>query len=425
MTIKLGIVVMIAFPVFCRGAGPLDPYLLRPGDLPAPCHSTSGFYPVNEKTDLFYQYKVYQSVLPPALERHAQSFDCAGQKGTIYFFAYATADQAQAAELFAKPVVSRIPPAPLFRDWSKGFVMVSYADPPKELLAALDTKLSGRVLLPIVQPSVAPVPSVFVSSAAIPEPVVVPSSPTVGWTMAATPVSLPVISTPVVAPSALPVISTPVAAPAPLPIVSTGAAPPVPHVPAVPAAPVPAVPVPDLSDDVIKHLMQKVPCHGRDMPDEGKPICDLLRQFRRGETLAAVIAPDQPLMGMTYWVDNDGGLSGPAYEAALGTGRPCEVAFVPLISATGVEEFEAQALVDSRRDRRPWPTNDLTAQIAKHARPVRATAFPTQGLSLVIPMKGERRIFVRQSGRAWILVGVSGSASEEQWQSDATVGVLY
>src|SRR5689334_20425079 len=138
MKAKFVLAAMIACPVLCRGALPLDPYLLRPGDLPALCHLTSGFYPVNDKTDLFWQYKVYRSVLPPATERHAQSFDCAGQKGTIYFFAYATNDQSQAAELFAKPVVARNPPAPLFREWSKGFAIVSFADPPKELLAALD-----------------------------------------------------------------------------------------------------------------------------------------------------------------------------------------------------------------------------------------------------------------------------------------------
>src|SRR5579864_67551 len=279
MKSKLVLAVMISVPVFCRGAGPLDPYLLLPGDLPAQCHPMSEFYPVNEKTDLFYQYKVYRSVLPPALERHAQSLDCAGQKGTVYFFAYDTADQAQAAELFAKPVVARAPPAPLFREWSKGFVIVSFTDPPKELLAVLDAKLSGRPVppseaaAPIVLPSTAPVPSVLTSSATLPE------------------------------------------------------------------QEVPRGPISDLSDAVIKNLMQRIPCRGGDVPDEGKAVCDLLREFRRGDTLGAVISPDQPLVGMTYWVDNDGGVSSPAYEAALGSGRPREIALMPLFSATGVEDF--------------------------------------------------------------------------------------
>jgi hypothetical protein len=354
--------VMINFPVFCRGAGPLDRYLLRPDDLPALCRPTGGFYPVNEKTDLFYQYKVYRSVLPAALERHAQSFDCAGQKGTVYFFAYAGADQAQAAELFAKPIMRQPPPAPFFREWPTGFVIVSFADPPKELLAALDAKLSGRSS----PPKEAAAPNVLPSTA--PAPVLAPPS---GATTAV------------------------------------------------------GLTAPDLSDVVIKNLMQKVPCRGSDIPDEGKAVCDLLREFRRSDVLAVVIPPDQPLVGLTYWVDKDGGISGPAYQAAVGSGRPREVMLVPLFAANGVEEFEAQALVEGRRDRRPWPTNELTARIAEHARPDQATAFPTQGRSLVMPMKDQRKLFVRQTGRTWILIGVSGDTPEEQMLSDSTVAVLY
>lgn len=304
------------------------------------------------------------------------------KKGTVYFFAYATADQAQAAELFAKPVVARIPPAPIIREWPTGFLMVSFVDPPKELLAALDAKLSGRpspsneTTAPNVLLSTAPAPSVVTSSAVLSEPVSVFGAVS-SMTLTA----------------------------------STSEA--------------PAGPVPDLSDVVIKNITEKVPCHGSDIPDEGKAVCDLLREFQHSEALGAVIALNQPLMGETYWVDKDGGINGPVYEAAVGSGRPLEVALVPLISDNGVDDFEAQALMEVRRDRRPWPANELTDRLAKHARPDQPTIFPTQGRSLVMPMKDQRKLFVRQTGRAWILIGVSGDTPQDQMASDSTVTVLY
>src|SRR5262249_38757721 len=85
-------------------AMPLEPYLLTSADRPAECQPANGLFPLNEKVSLFYDYQVYRIAVPKVLERHAQSFDCAGQKGTLYFFAYAASSDAEMAERFARPV---------------------------------------------------------------------------------------------------------------------------------------------------------------------------------------------------------------------------------------------------------------------------------------------------------------------------------
>jgi len=365
---------MVAFPVLCRGAGPLGPYLLRSGDVPELCLPTSEFYPINPKIELFYQYKVYRSTVPPAVERYAQSFDCDGKKGTVYFFAYATADQARAAERFAKPLLTRDSPAPLFRQWPHGFVVVSFKDPPRELLTALDTRLSGR------SAQVSEAPGALNSNATIPAP-----------TFAPPPLSASL-------PTAMPSAQT---------------------------AQAPSAPVSDILDVVIDYLMQKVPCREGGPSKEAKTVCDLMRAFQGGGIFGGVIGPDQPLVGAIYSVDQGGRVGAPVYLAAIGSGRPLEISLMPLYSDTGSEDYESQALLEARRDHKPWPKNEIAERIAKHPRPEQATAIPTEGRSLVIRMRDKRSLFIRQTDQGWILIGVSGDTPEEQMQSASSVGVLY
>ncbi len=349
---------------YSRAALPLDPYLLRPEDLPSACQKTAGFYPINEKTDLFYQYQVYRSVLPPATERHAQSLDCQGNKGTLYFFAYATADQAQAAELFANPVLSHTSPAPLFREWPNGFVIVSFSNPPKELLEVLDKKLNTSL---------------------IPQRAVLQSTgPVVTMT--------------------LPSVSSPTA-------------------PVAPSAPPP--PQLDIADEVIKNMISKIDCRDSELPEEGKAICGLLRDFRRGDSFIAHISTGEPRIGTTYIVDHDGAIGGPGYQAAIGSGRLGEVRLVALFLGNGVEEFQAQALIEDRQKGRPWPSNEVTAMIDKRLPPTIVSVLKTTGRSLAIASSENRTLFLRRWGHGWIIIGVSGSTPEEQMQTAATVGVLY
>src|SRR6185437_13328062 len=67
-------------------ASALESSMLRADETPPGCQQITGAYPAGPKADALYRYKVYRSVLPAVTDRQLESFDCAGQKGTVYFF---------------------------------------------------------------------------------------------------------------------------------------------------------------------------------------------------------------------------------------------------------------------------------------------------------------------------------------------------
>src|SRR5262245_38877112 len=109
----------------------LDRYLMGPADLPPGCQRLSELFPLNDKVSKFYEGKAYRSVVPAPVDRHAQSFDCGGQKGTLYFYQYQTLSDKEQALLFARPVLTQSAGAPLVVDWKNGFAVLSFAQPPE------------------------------------------------------------------------------------------------------------------------------------------------------------------------------------------------------------------------------------------------------------------------------------------------------
>ena len=122
-------------------ASPLDSYLLRATDLPPGCQTVAGSFPAGPKIAALYQYTAYQSVLPKLRDRHAQSFSCGGQQGSIYYFEYASSADKDSAALFAKPVLAK--EAAGWVDWPTGFAVVSFKEVPAPLLSAVEGKVKG------------------------------------------------------------------------------------------------------------------------------------------------------------------------------------------------------------------------------------------------------------------------------------------
>ncbi len=397
---------LLVLPLNAWGVGSLESVLIHPSDLPTSCQPVAGFFPLNEKIDRFYQYKAYASALAPVVDRHAQSFDCSGQKGTLYFFAYARADQAESAERFAKPVLSQSSASPLFREWQKGFVVISFPNSPPELLAVLDRKISSTSGGPIAAPArglAAPTVSIN-APAAIPRPVVV--APPVAESKPPPP------PTAVLAAS-LPV---PIAPPPPVPVSLA------PRAPVVETA----VPdLPDLADKFLKTLAAKVQCGVSGLSPDLKDVCAWMKDFQHGVRLVPVIAATQPKIGLAYAIDSDGNVARSHYEAALGSGKPGEIKFVPLILASGVEEFEAQALIEARQKDRLWPSNEVSAEIAKHSPPTTVSLVPTTGRSWVLTTPSGRRLYLRGFERAWILVDMPSPSPDGFTPPHTGIGILY
>src|SRR5687768_10838847 len=113
--------IFIAMGILLAGssaqARELDRYLIGPVDIPAGCTRISEVLPLNDKITKFYEGKVYRAVVPAPSDRHAQSFECSGEKGTLYFFQYRTVNDQEQALLFARPVMSQPGTRPQFLEW--------------------------------------------------------------------------------------------------------------------------------------------------------------------------------------------------------------------------------------------------------------------------------------------------------------------
>jgi len=394
------------------GSSPLDPYLLHTEEIPGICRAVkSELYPVHTKVALFYEYKAYRIILPPVLERQAQSFQCGGQNGTLYFFVYSQPLEAERAELFARPVLTRVEPAPILQSFPKGFVIVSFKDPPAALLEALNKKIQSHAVAssPAVQSSTetpTALPLKTAADASIPGTETPPLSPTSLVIANAAAKSIPadekVSSVDVVAFS-----SPAVASPLQPSVILPGSG-------------------PDLPEDVLSTIRTELGCQQSDAPLETREVCQNIQAFQTGEPINPILSAQDLRLGVAYHINSFGQLDERYYDAVIGSGQPGEIALFPIHPSSGVEDIEAQSLIDSRRNGRPFPsTNELGKDIANHSRPRRQTLFRTDGRSHVMKLTGGKQIFIRQAGNQWILVSVTGESAIQQTRANVVVANLY
>jgi hypothetical protein len=120
---------------------------LLPADLPASCKQVDGSYPVDLQTKLLYERSsMYQGIMPHIKDKHAQSFDCSGMKGSIYWFTFGDAASSKRASVFIKSLLwgedkpTKEHPE-LILQARATVVVVSFSNAPRDLVKAVEAKL--------------------------------------------------------------------------------------------------------------------------------------------------------------------------------------------------------------------------------------------------------------------------------------------
>jgi len=404
---------------------------LSAGEIPGECRAVAGVHTAGPKAAMLFDYGRYASVLPPVAAKGAQSLDCDGQLGSLLFFEYNSPQDRDQAELFAKPVISHEEGAAAseMRETPLGFIVISFKQPPAELLAALDRKLSGES--PMAAAPVSPVaaPNPLTVAVTPPVPAQIPTPPPVA------PVEKPAVEN---VPPAL-VKPVPMATTAPASVVQTkpisafAPPPPLPR-PAEPAPPVPLATVPppisgtisEIDPAVVSAYASKMNCEGEGNNPQIVAVCKLLKEFTNGTRPATPLQPGFLRLGPIYTIDSYGRLVDLHYDALIGTTNPRVVAFFSIISGGGQEDFELQQLMDARKTGKELPgNNSVLTKIRQLYYRKRFSLALSTGVSLALKPGGLRVVYVRQAGNHLIIAGPSGKTLDEQTRSSFVIAPLY
>jgi len=121
--------------------------MIQPEELAPACKPVDGMFPTDLQTRILYDYQAYKGFLPPTEDKQYQSFDCEGQKGTVFYFVYADEQARKRVSAFVQPLLwgesgpsERHPE--LILEGGTSIVVVSFRKAPASLLAALQRKLS-------------------------------------------------------------------------------------------------------------------------------------------------------------------------------------------------------------------------------------------------------------------------------------------
>lgn len=444
----------------------LRDYRLASTDFPpATCHWISGTYAIGPRPDLFYDYTKYAGVLPPLVHKDLESFECNGQKGTLYYYEYASDHDRDNAELFAKPVLSQDNPKLQIKDWPNGFVVVSFKDPPAVLLEILDKKLAAAPPPPAVasappSPSVSPdnVPDlppptpkdVVESQPHAYQPQARPLTPTAAslQQMAVTKPSAPMSAdegasalklspqAPPPQPRPAPIPKKSVPPPLPPSIKETRKPAPPPPPPAAIPAPPPApaklplaasgAPTPELDSSVLASFVSKIGCENIGSQSEIRFVCNALKEFTTALRIDDAANADLFRIGQAFTIDSYGRFVGLHYEIIKGTPDPGTVGFVAYESTGGQDDFELANLREARQSNKPLPRNGVLAKIlALAARKRLAIHTTASGRSLVLLPGGQRTVYLRKSAEHWILVAPDGQTPDDQTRRSLVVAVMY
>jgi hypothetical protein len=122
--------------------------VLNRDELPAECKVVDGVFATDLQTEILYDYGAYERLLPTPRRKEHQSFDCGGQRGTLFWFAYASEEERRKVAAFARGVLwGEDHPTPmhpeLVLDGGPLLVVVSFRQAPAALVAAVQRRLSG------------------------------------------------------------------------------------------------------------------------------------------------------------------------------------------------------------------------------------------------------------------------------------------
>lgn len=354
-------------------------YLLSPAEIPASCQLMPGLFPVGAKTIALYEYREYAVVLPRRVHKEVQSFECNGQRGSLFYFEYPDPAQRDEALLFVRPVLAKqsgLTHELAIQEWEKGFVIASFKEPPEDLLRVLDKKFA----LPPV--------SVGVST------VTVSSSPVAASSTAVAAIQPPAPRRPALKKP------QPVEKP-----IAKGA--------------------PDLAISVIEHFASKLGCEAASNQTQIKTVCDLLQEFATGFAPELPFKEGVPLIGSTYTVDSFGRMMDLHNNVLMGTNKLDEVGFFAYVSEGGTEDFELKSLIDARKARKDLPQSAALEKIRQLASRKRFKFEMTTGRSLLLMPGGARRVYLRRAGDHLVMVAPAGMIPDEQMRSPLVIAALY
>lgn len=123
---------------------------LKPEQIPAGCKTVDGYFPIDFQTAILWQKTdLYKSMMPLPLSKNAQSFTCQGNKGTVYFFQFASQADRKTAAAFIRPLLwGESGPTPdhpeLVLEVGDIVSVVSFRKTPKLLLAALQNGIAHK-----------------------------------------------------------------------------------------------------------------------------------------------------------------------------------------------------------------------------------------------------------------------------------------
>lgn len=447
--------------------------LIPAGSIPSGCHAISGLFPVGAHTAQLWEYDSYAMVMPPYKKKKAQSFQCGADKGTLYFFDYASASHKDRALLFAAPVLAKENgghPLPV-HEWSTGFVVVSFKNPPSALLDALQARLSppstasrpvelsqtlGRsnnngFALPGAHESAEtkkpspPLPAPVTPKPVLPAPVVqtplvssrsvVEEKPAPDGIIAPKPA---IVSHPFEPSNGEKPITAPPSPPPPAPIVhmQEPPKPPAPHPhphpvvvvhkPVVPMSPAASAPVSaaDLSSSLLESFASKMGCESLDRNAQTQRVCGFMQEFASG------LPPELPfkeetLIGPVYVIDVSGRFTELHYDAFTGSAAANIVSLFTLPSEGGKDDFEIKQLVDARKAKTPLPKNDTAAKLPALEATKRMALRKSNARSVILQPTPSRKLFIRRAGDHLIIIGVSGETPAAQQNGSLEVCVLY
>ena len=90
-----------AAPAPQQGRGKMDRLMFSEEQIPVNCQRIEGLFPADAQTRMVYDQQI--RFLPPLVAKRHQSFQCGSQKGTIYFFLYASTGHGNKALSLVQP----------------------------------------------------------------------------------------------------------------------------------------------------------------------------------------------------------------------------------------------------------------------------------------------------------------------------------
>lgn len=443
---------------------------LLPQDLPKGCQFIAGVRPLGDHIATLFDYHHYQMVLPPLSSKLAQSVSCAGNTGSILYFAYRSGEDRDQAVLFARPLAKQDGATVPIKEWSFGFAIVAFRQPPELLVESLERRLSGNAsarVVPATDPKLSE--STGASSSVLPIVVPSPQTPQPPSAPASVSVKIPITAgapvqtvplaskTPVLPEFKPPAIPAPTAWPPeeetqPIKIQKT---PPILNPPVLaksvkrragavkPSIPKKGAPVPpplpptpsavgrppesvsELSIDVVAAVAARMECEKNPTQIQPQTICSALQEFASGIAPEPLRA-DDIYLGPAYTLDSYGRFVDLHYDVLAGDARPGLASFFAYQSAGSLEDFELGKAADAKKAKAPLPNSATVARMRELAP---KKAIPSQpsvaGRSLVLLPGGRRRVYIRKSGDHLVMVGPEGATAEEQKRGTVVIAVLY